>query len=100
MFILVGAGIVGGVGLIIIEIIYHKHNIRREKRANAAKLAITRWKGTIEVRVMTNIEVISSVVLNIVEEFVGFESVLRILPCACQTFRYDCVPSKPRKGGN
>eukprot|EP00090_Calanus_glacialis_P018797 TRINITY_DN29121_c0_g1_i1.p1 TRINITY_DN29121_c0_g1~~TRINITY_DN29121_c0_g1_i1.p1 ORF type:complete len:1142 (-),score=246.94 TRINITY_DN29121_c0_g1_i1:120-3545(-) len=50
VFILVGAGIVGGVGLIIIEIIYHKHNIRREKRATAAKLAISRWKGTIEKR--------------------------------------------------
>ena len=39
----------GGVGLIIIEIIYHKHNISRAKRADAAKLAISRWKGTIEV---------------------------------------------------
>ena len=47
---MVGAGIVGGVGLIIVEIIYHKHNIRREKRASAAKLAISKWKGTVEVR--------------------------------------------------
>ena len=50
VFILVGAGIVGGIGLIIVEIIYHKHKIRRAKRTETAKIAFTRWKGTIEVR--------------------------------------------------
>ena len=50
VFILVGAGIVGGVGLIIVEIIYHKHKIRRAKRTETAKIAFTRWKGTIEVK--------------------------------------------------
>ena len=49
MFILVGAGIVGGIGLIIVEILYHKHNMRRAKRTETAKVAFTRWKGTIEV---------------------------------------------------
>ena len=87
MFILVGLGIVGGVGLIVVEILYHKHKVwrhgdvpnnhtwedndmmicgntnerfkkkgksrrtqvRRERRAEAAKDAISRWKGTIEV---------------------------------------------------
>ena len=50
VFILVGAGIVGGIGLIIVEIIYHKHKLRRAKRTETAKIAFTRWKGTIEVR--------------------------------------------------
>ena len=49
MFILVGAGIVGGIGLIIVEILYHKHKMRRAKRTETAKVAFTRWKGTIEV---------------------------------------------------
>merc|ERR1719242_1743822 len=50
VFILVGLGIVGGVGLIVVEILYHKHKVRRERRAEAAKDAISRWKGTIEKR--------------------------------------------------
>ena len=50
VFILVGAGIVGGIGLIIVEILYHKHKMRRAKRTETAKVAFTRWKGTIEVR--------------------------------------------------
>merc|ERR1719192_2034465 len=50
VFILVGLGIVGGVGLIVVEILYHKHKVRRERRAEAAKDAINRWKGTIEKR--------------------------------------------------
>jgi hypothetical protein len=45
----VGAGIIGGLGLILVEILYHKHKIRKEKRADAAQMAITKWKGTIEV---------------------------------------------------
>ena len=45
----VGAGIIGGLGLILVEILYHKHKIRKEKRADAAHMAITKWKGTIEV---------------------------------------------------
>ena len=52
VFILVGAGIVGGIGLIIVEIIYHKHKLRRAKRTETAKIAFTRWKGTIEVRLL------------------------------------------------
>merc|ERR1719192_2002489 len=50
VFILVGAGIVGGIGLIIVEIIYHKNKLRRAKRTETAKIAFTRWKGTIEKR--------------------------------------------------
>ena len=49
VFILVGLGIAGGVGLIVVEILYHKHKLRRDKRAEAAKEAISKWKGTIEV---------------------------------------------------
>merc|ERR1719192_1682791 len=48
VFILVGAGIVGGIGLIIVEIIYHKHKLRRAHRTETAKIAFSRWKGTIE----------------------------------------------------
>ena len=55
MFILVGAGIVGGIGLIIVEIIYHKHKLRRAKRTETAKIAFTRWKGTIEVRTVAGV---------------------------------------------
>ena len=49
VFILVGAGIVGGIGLILLEIIYHKHKMRKVDRSEAAKVAISRWKGTVEV---------------------------------------------------
>ena len=49
-----GAGIVGGVGLIIIEVIYHKHKLRRAHRTETAKIAFTRWKGTIEVRTLVD----------------------------------------------
>ena len=55
VFILVGAGIVGGIGLIIVEIIYHKHKLRRAKRTETAKIAFTRWKGTIEVRTVAGL---------------------------------------------
>ena len=51
VFILVGAGIVGGIGLILLEIIYHKHKLRKVERSEAAKVAISRWKGTVEVTV-------------------------------------------------
>ncbi|XP_023346842.1 glutamate [NMDA] receptor subunit 1 [Eurytemora carolleeae] len=50
VFILVGAGIVGGIGLILLEIIYHKHKMRKVERSEAAKVAISRWKGTVEKR--------------------------------------------------
>lgn len=49
VFILVAAGIVGGIGLIIIEIIYKKHQIRKHKRLEIARHAADKWRGAVEV---------------------------------------------------
>ncbi|XP_035229041.1 glutamate [NMDA] receptor subunit 1-like isoform X2 [Stegodyphus dumicola] len=48
VFILVGAGIVGGVGLIIIEIIYKKHQTRKQRRLEVARHAADKWRGAVE----------------------------------------------------
>ncbi|RXG55045.1 Glutamate [NMDA] receptor subunit 1, partial [Armadillidium vulgare] len=48
VFILVAAGIVGGIGLIIIEIIYKKHQIRKHKRLEIARHAADKWRGAVE----------------------------------------------------
>lgn len=50
VFILVGAGIVGGIALIIIEVVYKKHQIKKQKRLEIARHAADKWRGTIEVR--------------------------------------------------
>ena len=49
VFILVGVGIVGGLGLIVIEIIFKKHQRRKNKKDSVAKTAVRKWKGNIEV---------------------------------------------------
>lgn len=49
VFILVAAGIVGGIGLIIIEIIYKKHQIKKQKRLEIARHAADKWRVAIEV---------------------------------------------------
>lgn len=49
VFILVGAGIVGGICLIIIEVVYKKHQIKKQKRIEIARHAADKWRGTIEV---------------------------------------------------
>lgn len=49
VFILVGAGIVGGIGLIIIEVVYKKHQIKKQKKLEIARHAADKWRGTIEV---------------------------------------------------
>lgn len=51
VFILVGAGIVGGIGLIIIEVVYKRHQIRKQKKLEIARHAADKWRGTIEVSV-------------------------------------------------
>ncbi|XP_071043007.1 glutamate [NMDA] receptor subunit 1 [Parasteatoda tepidariorum] len=48
VFILVGAGIVGGIGLIIIEIIYKKHQTRKQRRLELARHAADKWRGAVE----------------------------------------------------
>ncbi|KAL7018717.1 hypothetical protein ACKWTF_010879 [Chironomus riparius] len=50
VFILVGAGIIGGIGLIIIEVVYKKHQIKKQKRMEIARHAADKWRGTIEKR--------------------------------------------------
>lgn len=45
----VGAGIVGGICLIIIEVVYKKHQIKKQKRIELARHAADKWRGTIEV---------------------------------------------------
>lgn len=49
VFILVAAGIVGGIGLIVIEMAYKKHQIKKQKRMELARHAADKWRGTIEV---------------------------------------------------
>lgn len=48
VFILVGAGIVGGIGLIIIEMAYKKHQIKKQKKLELARHAADKWRGAIE----------------------------------------------------
>lgn len=49
VFILVGAGIVGGIFLIVIEMAYKKHQIKKQKRMELARHAADKWRGVIEV---------------------------------------------------
>ncbi|KAJ8975942.1 hypothetical protein NQ317_010877 [Molorchus minor] len=48
VFILVGAGIVGGIGLIVIEMAYKKHQIKKQKRLELARHAADKWRGVVE----------------------------------------------------
>ncbi|XP_064488877.1 glutamate [NMDA] receptor subunit 1-like isoform X2 [Ornithodoros turicata] len=48
VFILVGAGIVGGIGLIVIEIVYKKHQTRKQRRLELARHAAEKWRGAVE----------------------------------------------------
>lgn len=50
VFILVAAGILGGIGLIMIEMVYKKHQIRKQKKLELARHAADKWRGAIEVR--------------------------------------------------
>lgn len=50
VFILVAAGIVGGIGLIVIEMAYKKHQIRKQKRMELARHAADKWRGAVEKR--------------------------------------------------
>lgn len=49
VFIVVGVGIGGGVGLIIIEMAYKKHQIRKQRKMELARHAADKWRGMIEV---------------------------------------------------
>lgn len=60
VFILVGVGILGGIGLIIIEVVYKKHQIKKQKRLEIARHAADKWRGTIEVRELIFSETLES----------------------------------------
>ena len=49
IFILVAAAIVGGVGLIVIEIMYKRHQVRQQRRLELARHAADKWRSMVEV---------------------------------------------------
>ncbi len=49
VFILVGVGVVGGMGLIVLEIAYKKHQLRKQRRLFVARSAVRRWRGAVQV---------------------------------------------------
>ena len=49
IFILVAAAIVGGVALIVIEIMYKRHQIRRQRRLELMRHAADKWRSMVEV---------------------------------------------------
>ena len=50
VFILVGVGIIGGIFLICVEIIFKKHQKRLKLKDSMAKTAVRKWRGNVEVR--------------------------------------------------
>ncbi|XP_076674590.1 glutamate ionotropic receptor NMDA type subunit 1 isoform X2 [Andrena cerasifolii] len=50
VFIVVGVGIIGGIVLIIIEVAYKKHQIRKQKKMELARHAADKWRRAIEKR--------------------------------------------------
>lgn len=49
VFLLVGAGMVAGIGLIILEVCYKKRRNKRLKRTALAKKAVAKWRWNIQV---------------------------------------------------
>ncbi|RWS30727.1 hypothetical protein B4U80_08658 [Leptotrombidium deliense] len=50
VFILVGAGIVGGIGLIVIEVVYKKQQTKSQRQLDAARGATYKWKDYVQKR--------------------------------------------------
>ncbi|XP_035721845.1 glutamate [NMDA] receptor subunit 1-like isoform X1 [Vespa mandarinia] len=50
VFIVVAVGIFGGIGLIIIEMAYKRHQTKKQKKMELARHAADKWRGTIEKR--------------------------------------------------
>ncbi|KAF2361090.1 Receptor ligand binding region [Trinorchestia longiramus] len=50
VFILVAAGVGIGIGLIIIEIVYKKHQLKKQRRFELARQAAYKWRGLTEKR--------------------------------------------------
>lgn len=49
VFILVGAGIIGGIILIIIEMAYKKHQLEKQKRIELVRHAAEKWRRITQV---------------------------------------------------
>ena len=49
VFILLGSGILGGIGLIMFEIFYKQHQTHKQKRLELARNAVDKWKEMVEV---------------------------------------------------
>lgn len=57
VFILVGFGIVGGIGLIMIEMIYKKQQNKQQRQLESARYAADRWKKYIQRKKLLNANV-------------------------------------------
>ncbi|XP_038122259.1 glutamate [NMDA] receptor subunit 1 isoform X3 [Culex quinquefasciatus] len=91
VFILVGAGIVGGIGLIIIEVIYKKHQIKKQKKMDIARNAADKWRGTIEKRKTLRASLAMQRQYN-----VGLNSVSKSISQVVEKTRYPKVNQLPR----
>jgi len=54
VFLLVGAGIVGGIGLIVIEVVYKRRQTKQQRQLEAARGASDKWKKFVEVSLTLN----------------------------------------------
>ncbi|XP_040152491.1 glutamate [NMDA] receptor subunit 1 [Anopheles arabiensis] len=92
VFILVGAGIVGGIGLIIIEVVYKKHQIKKQKKMEIARHAADKWRGTIEKRKTLRASLAMQRQYN-----VGLNSVSKSVQSQnAEKSRYPILPPLPR----
>uniref|UniRef100_A0A336MEH8 Glutamate [NMDA] receptor subunit 1 n=1 Tax=Culicoides sonorensis TaxID=179676 RepID=A0A336MEH8_CULSO len=93
VFILVGAGIIGGIGLIIIEVVYKKHQIKKNKRLEIARHAADKWRGTIEKRKTLRASLAMQRQYN-----VGLNSVPKTISSVVDRNRYPRLGPIPRTG--
>ena len=64
VFIMVVFGIVGGMFLICLEIMFKKHQRRMQKKDSMAKTAVRKWRGNVEVPTYRNFVKMSFSPLN------------------------------------
>lgn len=64
VFILVGAGIFGGLVLIIIEVNYKRYLAKQKRRMQIARKAAAKWRGVVEVSHSTILIKVASINLN------------------------------------
>lgn len=51
VFILLGAGIFGGIALIVIEVVYKKRQVAQQRHLDSARFAVEKWKRFVEVSI-------------------------------------------------